>query len=103
MTDIKLLIDDQNNPFELAFSNGDFAIDTSDEQNVRLNLLSTKGNWKQYPLIGCNVNQYLHQSSARSRARLNIINDLLIDNIEVQDVSMEFNNETGEMDYNITI
>jgi len=61
--DIRTDIDNQEDPFELMFNDGDFQIYQSDEQIVRLTLLSGKGNWKQEPLIGAELINLLHQSS----------------------------------------
>jgi len=61
--DIRLDIDNEDNPFELMFKDGDFQVYQSDEQNVRLCLLSDKGNWKQYPLIGAYIKNLLHSST----------------------------------------
>jgi len=60
MKDIRLEIDNNENPFELAIQNGDFQLYESDEQNIRLTLLSGKGNWKQYPLVGGELIKLLH-------------------------------------------
>ncbi len=38
--------------YELLMANGDFVIDNSDAQNIRLLIDFHKGNLKQYPLTG---------------------------------------------------
>ena len=60
--DVFLEIDNEDNPFELAFLSGDFIVDKVDEQNVRLGLLSGKGNWKQFPTVGAEMHKLLHLS-----------------------------------------
>jgi len=73
--DILTDIDNVDNPFELMFLQGDFIIDQTDEQNVRLALLSGKGNWKQYPLIGAELFKMLHQSF-RTDVKQRVTNEL---------------------------
>jgi len=61
--DILTDIDNETTPFELRFTNsGDFLVDQTDEQNIRLALLSVKGNWKQFPLVGADINKMIHHS-----------------------------------------
>lgn len=42
------------------FRNGDFNVDYSDEQHVHHVILSAPGHWKQHPLIGVDIKQYVH-------------------------------------------
>lgn len=54
MKDIRL-----NQDNDLKFSNGDFDIDKSEMQEVSLILQSTQGEWKEHPILGPNLYQYL--------------------------------------------
>jgi len=100
MTDILLNIDDE---YQLQFFDGDFVIDNSDSQNIRLNLVSAKGEWKQNPLIGANISKYLHMSQARSQYKKNITDALKIDNYKVKNISIEFDGFTSRADFNIEV
>ena len=60
--DILTDIDNTDNPFELLFRGGDFIVDDTSEQEVRLALLAGKGNWKQFPLVGAELFKLLHTS-----------------------------------------
>jgi len=45
--------------FDLLIENGDFVIGESFEQEVTLIVQSTKGEWKNQPLIGAGIADYL--------------------------------------------
>lgn len=61
--DILTDIDNEENPFTLIFKGGDFLIEETSEQNIRLAMLSSKGNWKQHPLVGAEIKKMIHQSA----------------------------------------
>lgn len=48
---------------DLKFSNGDFAIGDSNEQHVVLIVNTNLGSWKQFPLCGVGVHNYLGSSN----------------------------------------
>lgn len=73
--DILTDIDNATTPFSLLFSGGDFVVDVVDEQNIRLALLSSKGNWKQYPLVGAGLFKMLHLT-ARTNYKQIVTNEL---------------------------
>ena len=54
---------------DLSIQNGDLNIGESLTQDVGLILKSNKGEWKQYPLLGCNLVELI-----RSKANQNEIN-----------------------------
>lgn len=58
-----ILIEDTG---DLNILNGDFNVEYSDEQHVEHILLSSKGHYKQYPLIGVGIENYI-------KAPLNLI------------------------------
>lgn len=48
-----------NNDFDFELENGDIAIGESDNQDVDLMLYSNQGEWKNQPLFGANVQDYI--------------------------------------------
>jgi hypothetical protein len=54
---------------DLKIINGDFIIDNSDEQNIENILVSFKGDWKQWPLIGVGIIKYIHSPQTYSIKR----------------------------------
>lgn len=48
-----------NNNFRMAIKDGDFAVGYSDPTETKLILLTAKGDWKQWPVTGVNIRQYL--------------------------------------------
>lgn len=62
------IIDDD---FDIIISNGDIAVDKSNDQRALLILHTAAGEWKQHPLIGVGINKYLNSSKTG-----NIINAL---------------------------
>lgn len=51
-----ILLDNQN---DVKISNGDFDIGKSEMQEVSLILQSTQGEWKETPILGPNLYQYI--------------------------------------------
>lgn len=52
-----LLLDDD---FDLRIEDGDLVVGESDDQHVQLNLLSSPGEWRQFPLIGPELTKQLN-------------------------------------------
>ena len=71
MTDV--LLDETG---DLQIVNGDFAIGDSTPQEVQNIVMSYPGWWKQYPLVGCAVPNYLN-SPATGQQMVNIIKQQL--------------------------
>ncbi len=85
MKDFKL-----NENKDLAFTNGDFAVDNTDQQNIELILLSHKGSFKEYPILGVGITDYLKSPEIISRLRLEneISNQLEYDNFRIKEVDV---------------
>lgn len=85
MEDFKL---DKN--MDLSIKNGDFAIGDTDQQNIELLLLSHKGSFKEYPILGVGITDYLKSPEIISRLRLEneINNQLEYDNFQVKDLDV---------------
>lgn len=45
--------------FRMIVKEGDFATGTSEPTEARLILLAAKGDWKQWPITGVNLREYL--------------------------------------------
>jgi len=49
---------------------GDFAIKEADQQNIEHLLLSQKGSYKEFPILGVGIKKYINSPDATSRLRL---------------------------------
>ncbi|GAA4825599.1 hypothetical protein [Algivirga pacifica] len=56
-----ILLNENN---ELLIVNGDFVVGEADEQNIRLNLVSHKGDWRQHPEAGFGIDRFIKSSEA---------------------------------------
>ncbi|CAL2093317.1 hypothetical protein [Tenacibaculum sp. 190524A05c] len=85
MEDFKL---DDNK--DLSFNKGDLNIDNTDQQNIELILLSHKGSFKEFPILGVGITDYLKSPEIISRLRLEneISNQLEYDNFEIKEVDV---------------
>ena len=85
MEDFKL-----NSKLDLEIKNGDFSIGDTDQQNIELILLSHKGAFKEYPILGAGITDYLKSPEIISRLRLEneINNQLEYDNFNVKDLDV---------------
>lgn len=85
MEDFKL---DDNK--DLTFGIDDFNIDDTDQQNIELILLSHKGSFKEFPILGVGITDYLKSPEIISRLRLEneISNQLEYDNFEIKEVDV---------------
>ncbi|AXT59699.1 hypothetical protein D1816_04785 [Aquimarina sp. AD10] len=85
MKDFKL-----DNNRDLVIKNGDFAIGDTDQQNIELLLLSHKGSFKEHPILGVGITDYLKSPEIISRLRLEneISNQLEYDNFFIKDLDV---------------
>lgn len=85
MEDFKL---DDNK--DLSFNKGDLNIDNTDQQNIELILLSHKGSFKEFPILGVGITDYLKSPEIISRLRLEneISNQLEYDNFEIKEADV---------------
>lgn len=49
---------------DLIIENGDFVVGDCDEQNVKLNIQSKKGQWRENPQMGFGIERYKKKSLA---------------------------------------
>ncbi|MGB1217495.1 MAG: hypothetical protein ACPG5P_06445 [Saprospiraceae bacterium] len=74
MADLKL-----NDEYDLVIEDGDFALIDGDEktiQDAELIIISNQGEWKEHPLVGCNLIQMMNakynETAIRRRIRLQL-------------------------------
>lgn len=77
---------------DLVIANGKFAIDDSLHQHVSDILESAPGNYKQSPLLGCDVTNLINGSNTSVEVERAIRLQMLQDGISVAEVSLR-NNE----------
>ncbi len=72
------LLDDTG---DLKVVNGDLATGDSTQQDIELLLLSKKGEWKEFPMVGANIQEFLKQreghTAALKEARIQLRKDNL--------------------------
>ena len=92
-----ILLDDNQNP---QLSGGDFATGDSDDQHVELLMVSTQGQWKENPLTGIGLPNYMkQQGTSAAQMKRDITVGLAADGYKVKTLTLdagEFN-----LDYEI--
>lgn len=58
-----LLTDDNG---EMKIVNGDFVVDDANHQHIRSIIAAKKGDWKQHPLIGVGIMEYINAPLTRA-------------------------------------
>lgn len=76
---------------DLLFTDGDFTVGYSDDQHQVDLIQSTKGSWKQYPLCGVGIINYLNASGAVMQLKKEITTQLTIDGYTVNEIVFENN------------
>ena len=89
MAAVKDFIND--NEGDLSFLNGDFKVDFSDNQHQVDIIQSSKGSWKQYPLLGVGINNYLNSSGAQLVFKREVQTQLESDGYNVNEIVFESN------------
>jgi len=74
---------------DLEFKNGDFAIGEADQQSVVLIVNSSIGSWKQFPLVGVGIIQYVGSSDQAAVIRREINLQLERDGFKDVDVTVK--------------
>ena len=80
---------------ETVFSNGDFVIDYSDSQHIEDIVSENIGAYKQFPLCGVGIINYLNSSGAQQALRNEINTQLAIDGYSVNDVFFATNDTSS--------
>lgn len=76
---------------DLECNNGDFKNGFSDEQHQVDIIQSNAGSWKQYPLCGVGINNYLNSSGATMQLKKEITTQLTVDGYSVNEIVFETN------------
>ena len=77
---------------DLSISNGDFVIQDSDSQTIELIIDSAIGHWKQFPICGVGVDNFLKSSGQQGALKREISVQLETDgmiNIDIKSNSSE--------------
>lgn len=88
----KDFLDDSNG--DIAIVAGDLAIGFSDEQHVQDILVANKGEYKQHPLVGVGIANYLKSPiSLKSRRKLEKEISLQLEADSARSIIAEYSNE----------
>ncbi|KLT68368.1 MULTISPECIES: hypothetical protein [Flavobacterium] len=70
---------------DLLIAGEDFVLEVADQQNLQHLLLSQKGGYKEFPILGVGIKKYINSPDATSRLRLEneIDKQLTYDNFHV--------------------
>jgi len=86
----KDILTDENG--ELAVLNGDLHIGNSDQQHVEHILTSAKGHYKQHPLIGVGIEDYLNApNSLITRQKLEKEINLQLESDGAKEITVSYN------------
>ncbi len=79
-----------DNDCDLVFKNGDFLSSNTDQQHLEIILLSHKGAFKEFPILGVGITDYIKSPEVLSRLRLeNEINKQLeYDNFYAKEIDV---------------
>jgi len=81
-----------NDNFEILIENGDFKVDSSDQQHVQCILLARNGQFYNNVLIGCGVQDYQNGTQSIQEKKQNIILNLESDNYIVNELIIKTDN-----------
>lgn len=75
--------------FDLRTKNGDFDIDESTEQHIKLVVVSEKGDWRRVPYLGAGVQTALKDEASQTQLRQEIQKHCELDGL--RNVQVTFN------------
>lgn len=76
---------------DIEIKNGDLVVGESTYQEIELLLTTKKGEWKQNPLVGGNLQQFLKQREGRTAALKEINIQLRNDGFTINKISISNN------------
>lgn len=82
-----------DNDFDLIIENGDFKLSESDMQHIQLICITNLGHWKQFPLTGVGIEQYIASSGQVDALKRSINIQLAADGYKVNDIVVSGTNE----------
>ncbi|MBK6611837.1 MAG: hypothetical protein IPI59_15675 [Sphingobacteriales bacterium] len=80
------------NDHDLQFEKGDLKVDLSDEQHIAHILVTDKGNWRQYPLLGVGLHRWLEADTSQEQIltlKNKIKQNLIYDNFDVKSIKID--------------
>ena len=86
---------------DLVFTNGDFKVSTSDEQDCILLVNTSAGAWKQYPTVGVGIFNYLGSTGQTAALRKAIVEQMTADRFVNIQVDLQ-SDLSGAFNYSIT-
>ncbi|WP_044213466.1 hypothetical protein [Flammeovirga sp. OC4] len=84
---------------DLLIVNGDFVIGESDEQNVRLNIESNKGDWKEFPTAGFGIENYINSVQNKTKFSSDLAKALDEDGYQLEDLNLDQGIENFELNF----
>lgn len=94
-TDIILMSD-----YTPQLANGDLVIGGSDDQHIELLMMTTPGQWKESPLVGIGLINYLKKpTTSEKQMKRDIIVGLSADGYKVNELSLD--NGSFDLDYEL--
>lgn len=91
---IKDIIIDDN--FDLIIENGDFKVSESDQQHIQLICITAIGSFKNAPLMGVGIEQYISSSGQSESLKRAISVQLAADGYKVNEILTKGFNESFE-------
>jgi hypothetical protein len=83
-----IIVDDNG---EVQYLNGDFIVSVSNDEHAKAIMYSFTGDWKQYPKMGCNLQDYLNGDVPVNTLSSIINNQLTIDGFIVDNLDFSKN------------
>lgn len=77
---------------DLLIENGDFVVGPSDNQHIALIINTWLGDWKQFPLCGLGIDDYLASPSTPEVLKRDLTVQLIKDGYKINDI--EISNDT---------
>lgn len=88
---------------DIKIVNGDFSVEFSDVDHVEDILLSSLGHWKQFPLLGINIEQQLSSNENQQQIiKRKILQQLESDGYRVGEISFTISENILEYDIDFT-
>lgn len=92
-----LIVDDS---CDLIFKDGDFYIDSSDQQHVQFIMKARYGQFRQFPLVGVGIETYQNGSINTQALKREIRTQLEADNYNVRQLLVGYD-QTGQLTVSI--
>ena len=94
---MKIDIQIDNNTNDLVIQNGDFVIAEADKTQAKFIILASKGEIRQYPLLGVGINRFIGSSIGADILFNTVKNELLSDGLSLDSFNLK-NNSGGNVE-----